>query len=1434
MSRLRQVGRPSNDVSDSLVTERITNATTGAIAKADAIESAATPTLTVAIAAASIAENAGAAATTAVITRSGSTASALTVNLSSSSDSRARFASTTVTIPAGQASVTVNISAIDNTTAESDATVTLTAAATGFTSGTDTVVVTSDETAALTVTAAQTTFAENAAEAARTFTVSRNTTDTSTALTVNLASNTTSRLTVPTSVTIPANASSVTFVATAINNTTVDPSAQVVVTATATGLTNGTSTVTITDDDSPSISLSASPSTVLENAGTGSVTFTVSRNATDNTAALVVTLSSGSSRLTVPASVTIPAGQASATFVATPTNDSVFSGQTVVTVTATATGLTTGTGTVTINDDESAALSLTPSVTTFSESAASPAVTYTVARNSSDTTAAVTVNLTSSDTARLTVPATVTIPAGQSSVTFVGTPVNNTTVDGSKLVTVTASLTGFTTAQTAVTVTDDDGANLSISANPSTIAENAGDNSVTFTVSRNASDTTNALTVSLTSGTTSRFTVPATVTIPAGQTSVTVAGTPVNNTSDDGNATVQISASAVGLTATSTTVTVNDDDSAALLITANPVAVAENAGSNAITFTVSRNSSDTSSPLTVNLQSSASGRLTIQPSVVIPAGSASVNVSASPVNNQLDDGDASVTVTASATGLTSDDVVVSVTDDDAAALTLTADPATVAETAGANAITFTLRRNSGTLTQPLTVNLSSAVTSRLTVPASVTIPAGQATVTFFGTAVNDTIVNSSLTVLVTASTTGFENGTLNVTLTDNDAAALSLTSSSTTVAENTSTPVTFTLSRSNDDKTQPLTVQLASGFASRMSVPSSVTIPAGFDSVTFNGTVINNANTDGSSSIMVSAVAAGYIGTQSSVTVSDDEASGATLSIVITPNTLAENVGNNAGTLTVTRNNSPTTAELVVTLVSSNSSRVTVPTTVTIPAGQTSATAALATINNTATDGDLLVTVSGSATGFATQQTSFIVSDDDKAVLNLTVAQNTVAEDSGTLSGTVTSNLTSSVDRVVNLTYSNSNRISGPATVTIPAGQTSANVTFTVVNGGVFDGSAKARVTAAAVGSALDTEEITVTDVDDVAITTNISTNTFVQSNDTVITRNASFTITGTTTAGAAVTVDSDGDGAFDDANTVADPSGNYSVTVTLLNNATNRGENQIVIRSTQGPDTGDTAVNAHLAIGSVVRFETNAGNYDVELLDTDAPATVANFLAYMNSTKYDNLIVHRSVDNFVVQAGGFTVSNGQVSSVATNASITNEFKVANSNLRGTLSMAQLGGQPNSGTSQWFVNTNNNTFLDQAQHTVFGRVIGNGMAVVDAINNIPSRNLNPLYGQSALGEVPLRNPAPAGTTLTGTVSTTAGSAVVTGTGTQFTTELQAGDSVIIESILYFVQSIESNTSMTLKSNAVSAVSNKAIGRDVVPDDADFVVFSNISEILDVV
>ena len=159
-------------------------------------------------------------------------------------------------------------------------------------------------------------------------------------------------------------------------------------------------------------------------------------------------------------------------------------------------------------------------------------------------------------------------------------------------------------------------------------------------------------------------------------------------------------------------------------------------------------------------------------------------------------------------------------------------------------------------------------------------------------------------------------------------------------------------------------------------------------------------------------------------------------------------------------------------------------------------------------------------------------------------------------------------------------------------------------------------------------------------------------------------------------------------------------------------------------------------ANATIVRVETVLGDFDINLYDNDTPATVANFLEYVQNGGYTDSIFHRSVPNFIVQGGGFrTDLNSQVSGIPTNPAVVNE--PVFSNLRGTISMAKLGNDPNSATSQWFINLGDNSANLDAQNggfTAFGQVTGNGMTIVDSLAALPTFEF-----QAPLGELPLQN-----------------------------------------------------------------------------------------------
>jgi cyclophilin family peptidyl-prolyl cis-trans isomerase len=156
----------------------------------------------------------------------------------------------------------------------------------------------------------------------------------------------------------------------------------------------------------------------------------------------------------------------------------------------------------------------------------------------------------------------------------------------------------------------------------------------------------------------------------------------------------------------------------------------------------------------------------------------------------------------------------------------------------------------------------------------------------------------------------------------------------------------------------------------------------------------------------------------------------------------------------------------------------------------------------------------------------------------------------------------------------------------------------------------------------------------------------------------------------------------------------------------------------------------------SAARLVTSQGTMDFILYDTSTqtqnatPQTVANFLSYVRNfgvsdttNKYDAAVFHRSIPGFIVQGGAFKVQSApnNFSSFTTAPSPLNE--PFNSNSRGTVAMAKIGGDPNSATNQFFVNLADNSAILDGQNggfTAFARVAGDGLAVADAIATLPT------------------------------------------------------------------------------------------------------------------
>lgn len=273
-------------------------------------------------------------------------------------------------------------------------------------------------------------------------------------VTVNLSSSDATEVTVPASVIVSAGQSNATFNLTLVDDTLLDGTQTATITASASGYTTATAPFSVYDNETATLSVSA-PSTVVENAG--SVQGTVTISSPPDTAMSVTMSSSDPNRIQVPASVSFSAGQTTKSFTITVVNDQILQGApTNITITAHVQNWTDGTATLSLFDDETNGLAFqfTGGGAIYPEGTL--LVTNASIRLGGSVSSNVTVNLASSDTSAVIVPASVVIPAGSNSMPLNLTIVDNTLTDGTHFATLTATASGFSNATVQVSVTDND------------------------------------------------------------------------------------------------------------------------------------------------------------------------------------------------------------------------------------------------------------------------------------------------------------------------------------------------------------------------------------------------------------------------------------------------------------------------------------------------------------------------------------------------------------------------------------------------------------------------------------------------------------------------------------------------------------------------------------------------------------------------------------------------------------------------------------------------------------------------------------------------------------------------------------------------------------------------------------------------------------------
>jgi len=401
---------------------------------------------------------------------------------------------------------------------------------------------------------------------------------------------------------------------------------------------------------------------------------------------------------------------------------------------------------------------------------------------------------------------------------------------------------------------------LELSANQITEGAAIG---VTATVKRSGSLST-SLTVNIANKYPQRFTLPFSVVIPAGQAGVSFTITAAENTAIEGTLLDTIQVSAVDFEAATSPLTLLDNDQASLTITNLPATAKEG---DVVNFKVTTNLAP-STPLTVFLTSSKATKFAVPASVVIPAGSTTADVSVVVQQNTTPEIDQAIEVKAGATAHTAVTGAITIQDDDLPNLELVLQTTMVSEGAGIYATKATLRRTSTGNPIAFTANISASLPNTLILPANISLGANENEKTFNVGVIDNSLaegqrqvtINSSVFVSscsCTAPPASSGSVSANLTINDNDGAALTLAVTPLTLPEGAANAGLLRITR-NTSTAAALTVELSTSDSSEAVLPATATIPAGKSFVDVPVTTMNDGIVDGSQTVYFGAKADGF------------------------------------------------------------------------------------------------------------------------------------------------------------------------------------------------------------------------------------------------------------------------------------------------------------------------------------------------------------------------------------------------------------------------------------------------------------------------------------------------------------------------------------------------------------------------------------------------
>ncbi len=844
-------------------------------------------------------------------------------------------------------SATVAVDAVDDALLDGLQSATLTVAQEGYVGDFATLDIEDHETLSIQLDTAS--IGEQAGAAAVTGIVSRSNTDLDQPLAVSLSNSDTSEILAPATLTIPAGEASISFTLDVLDDTLLDGVQTVVLAAAESRYDGGQALLEVSDHETVTLLLDSD--LISEHDGPAAVQGTVVRSNSDVDQPLSIQLTNDDeSEAFVSQTVIIPAGDASIHFFVDAVDDTLLDGTQTVVLTAVANGYLGDETLLQVADHETLQISAVAHL--LAENAGPAATTATITRSNTDVGEALPLMITSSDDTELATLTSVTIEAGQASVNVPLNAIDDTLLDGTQHVVVFVSADGYFGGSQSIDVTDHETVELRL--NVPSLLESDGPGAATATVTRSNTDTDTALVVNLAIDDPTELGLPETVSIAAYENSVTFFLDAVDDSLLDGTQSVVVTAGATGYFGSQSTLEVQDHELLTLQLDVSQFP--ENAELNAASATVTRGNTDWEQPLTVHISNGDTSELVLPAEVTIPAGQSAATFPVHTVDDTLLDGLQEVVIGAAAEGYVGAQQLVEVADYET--LTLAVDQHQVRENDGVGVATVTLTRGNSDIDLPLVVLLSGDE-SEIGMPASVTIPAAAATVQFSIDAVDDDLLDGTQTVILHPLADGYAEFDETIDVTDHEVLTISVTDTVLLESDGQAARIA-TIARSNTDVDLPLLVAIANNDGSEIAIPLNATIPAGQASVEVPVDAVDDALLDGLQVALVSVQADGYVSDQLALSILDHE----TITLAFADGTLDELDGLEATTGSVTRSNTDNAAELVVVLQGADPTEVTVPSQVTIPAGQFSASFPVDAIDDQIIDGAQTMTVTASASGY--------------------------------------------------------------------------------------------------------------------------------------------------------------------------------------------------------------------------------------------------------------------------------------------------------------------------------------------------------------------------------------------------------------------------------------------------------------------------------------